>query len=114
MTLSTGSEGKKTGLAWKHLELLVLLSHLDNAWLKKNKIIFTYNRHTAQWGYERCWSKAIGSKVSQFPNTHENHTAPPHDGCVVGFGSSLCLTYMGVFLSGREGTRARGAKGVVR
>lgn len=31
MTLSTGLEGKKSGLAWKHLALLVLLSHLDNA-----------------------------------------------------------------------------------
>lgn len=65
------------------------------------KVALTYNRHTAQRGYERSWGKAVGSKVPQFPNTHEQHTTPPHHGRVVGLRATLRLTYMGIFLSER-------------
>lgn len=69
-------------------------------------VALTYDRHTAQRGYERCWGKAVGSEISQLPNTHEKHTAPPHHGGVVGLGAVLRLTDMGIFLSDRVGTRA--------
>lgn len=76
--------------------------------MRGKKVALTYDRHTAQRGYERCWGKAVGSKVPQLPDTHENHTAPPHDGGVVGLGATLGLTDVGIFLSGRDGTGARG------
>ena len=69
--------------------------------MKGKKVKLTYDRHTAQWGDERCWSKAIGSKVPQFPDTHENHTAPPHCRGVIRLGATLSLTNMGIFLLGR-------------
>lgn len=65
----------------------------------------TYDRHTAQRGNERCWGKAIGSKVPHLPDTHEDHAEPPHHGGVVGFGASLSLTEMSVFLLKESGMR---------
>lgn len=72
------------------------------------KVTLTYDRHAAQRGYERRWGEAVGGKVPQLPDTHENHAAPPHHGGVVGFGAALSLTDVGIFLSGRDGERARG------
>lgn len=72
------------------------------------KVTLTYDRHTAQRGYEWRWGEAVGSKVSQLPDTHENHATPPHHGGVVGFGATLSLTDVGIFLSGRDGERAWG------
>lgn len=69
----------------------------------KKKVTLTYDRHTAQRGYERCWGKAVGSKVPKLPDSHEDYTAPPHHGGVVGLGATLSLTDMGIFLSGGEG-----------
>lgn len=74
----------------------------------EEKVALTYDRNTAQRGYERCWGKAVGSKVPQLPYTHENHTTPPHHRGVIGLGATLSLTDMGIFLSGREETGARG------
>lgn len=65
----------------------------------------TYDRHTAQRGNERCRGKAIGSKVPHLPDTHEDHAEPPHHGGVVGFGASLSLTEMSVFLLKESGMR---------
>lgn len=82
------------------------LSFYLHAWImcERKRVALTYDGHTAQWGYERCWGKAISSKVPQFPNTHENHTAPPHQRGVVRLGATLSLTDMGIFLSERDGT----------
>ena len=70
--------------------------------MKGKKVTLTYDRHTAERGYERRWGEAVGSKVPQLPDTHENHTAPPHRRGVVGLGAPLRLTDVGIFLSGRE------------
>lgn len=82
-----------------------------NAWImyERKGVDLTYDRHTAQWGDERCWGKAIGSEVPQFPDAHENHPAPPHQGGVVGLGASLRLTDMSIFLSVREREREQEA-----
>lgn len=70
-------------------------------------VALTYDRHAAQWGDERRRGKAVGSKVPQFADAHENHPAPPHRGRVVGLGAALHLTHVGIFLSGREGNESR-------
>lgn len=62
------------------------------------KVTPTYDRHTAQRGNERGRGKAIGSEVPHLPDAHEDHAEPPHHGGVVGFGASLSLTEMSVFL----------------
>lgn len=88
------------------------LNPFDSCWYAwimykgKKKVTLTYDRHTAQRGYEWRWGKAVCSKVPQLPNTHESHTAPPHHRGVVGLGATLGLTDVGIFLSGREGTGA--------
>lgn len=70
------------------------------------KVTPTYDRHTAQRGDERRRGKAIGSEVPQLPDAHEDHAEPPHHGGVVGFGASLSLTEMSVFLRGGSQERA--------
>lgn len=64
------------------------------------KVTPTYDRHTAQRGDERRRGEAIGSEIPQLPDAHEDHAEPPHPGGVVGFGASLSLTEMSVFLRG--------------
>lgn len=64
------------------------------------KVTPTYDRHTAQRGNERRRGKAIGGKVPQLADAHEDHAEPPHRGGVVGFGGWLRLTEMSVFLPG--------------
>lgn len=62
------------------------------------KVTPTYDRHAAQRGNERRWGEAVGSEVPQLSHPHEDHAEPPHRRGVVGFGASLGLTEMGVFL----------------
>lgn len=62
------------------------------------KVTPTYDRHTAQRGNECRRGKAIGSEVAQLSDPHEDHAEPPHHRRVVGFGASLRLTEMSVFL----------------
>lgn len=73
-------------------------SMMGDAWGGVAKFTPTYDRHTAQRGNQRRRGKAIGSKVPHLPDTHEDHAEPPHHGGVVGFGASLSLTEMSVFL----------------
>lgn len=70
------------------------------------KVTPTYDRHTAQRGNERRRGKAVGSEVPQLPDAHEDHPEPPERRGVVGFGASLSLTEVGVFLPGGSKGRA--------
>lgn len=75
---------------------------------EEKKVTLTYDRHAAKRGYERRRGKAVGSEVPKLPDSHEDDTAPPHHGGVVGLGATLSLTDMGIFLSGGEGKGAWG------
>lgn len=95
-----GCEEVKAGFLEQHSCLLFSKDCIFPSWhgYCVKCLARTYDRYTAQWSDERCRGEAIGSKVSQFPNTHEYHTGPPHWGGVVGLGVTLRLTHVSIFL----------------